>query len=154
MTDAFADAHPNPCTMTGAAFSRTALNHTQPMLFAQTPLKLACRLILQAMGLLFGGTMLLAQLPPQASVGFLTNRLEVQETDGAISVFLYRDGNPNGTNRVRVTSTLGNGVQSPMTLEFTEISFLPGTNLVELALMEADGSLAPTGDSLDVANVT
>ncbi len=84
---------------------------------------------------------LLAQFQGQALVGFTTNNLVVQERDGAVSVFVFRQGNPDGTNSLSVSGAVGSGVDAPITFETTPLVFTPGMSLIELVLPIQDNDL-------------
>jgi len=90
---------------------------------------------------LLGVSSLQAQFIPQASIGFTTNTVVANETDGAVSAFLFRQGNPEGTNTVRVSPSLGAGTQTPITFELTTVTFLPGVELIELVLTITDNEV-------------
>jgi len=93
---------------------------------------------------------LLAQFQGQALVGFTTNNLVVQERDGAVSVFVFRRGNPDGTNSLSVSGTTGTGVDSPITFETTPLVFTPGMSLIELVLPIQDNDLRGPNRTLNL----
>lgn len=83
----------------------------------------------------------LAQVQPRAVIGFLTNSLVVQETDGLVSVVLYRTGNTSGTNTVRIQAALGSGTQTPIPFETRQETFQPGLETLELLLPVTDNDV-------------
>ncbi len=104
------------------------------------PDRLAC-IVARFLGFVLGVSSLNAQLQAPALVGFTTNSLVVQETDGQVSVVVFRQGNLNGTNSVTVGSTTGGGVETPITLENTPITFMPGMTNIELLLPVQDNDV-------------
>lgn len=92
-----------------------------------------------------------AQVAPPAAIGFRTNAILAQETDASVSVVLYRDGNPEGTNQVRVTGNLGIGNQTPLNLTPTVVTFTPGMTEFELPLPVTDNDEAVPNRSLSLA---
>jgi hypothetical protein len=110
------------------------------MAMSFTPCKYGrfARCLLHLLGFVLGTSLLQAQVQPQASIGFTTNTVVVQESDGSVSAFLFRQGNPSGTNTVRVSPSFGSGSQTPITFDLTTVTFLPGVELIELVLPISD----------------
>lgn len=98
-------------------------------------------LLFQLLALFLLGFPAWAQLAPQALVGFRTNNIVAEESSGSISVLVYRDGNPDGTNRVRVGGTLGSGTQTPISFPSTDLTFMPGASEIELVLVVEDNDV-------------
>jgi hypothetical protein len=103
-------------------------------------------LLLALLGVVTGSERLLAQA--SAQIGFTTNAVVLSEDAGTLVVQIRRDRDLSVTNTVRVNASLGGGTQQPLSFESRSITFLPGTNLVELVLEVTPNEAAGVNRSL------